>query len=187
MNISTYIDKIELYYINKGVDFHALCLSSNTAKLVEKIKYFKNDTNLIISDMGDVLFNLFSLLKAFNFEHDNNPLDLDGYKKDINTLSKFVISEDNLLINYMLEVGIISNIISEHLKYDVKDYDAVDNKRLKQSIYSYILQLFILVNRMNLSVDRVFSLSISRQRAKSKELNVREIDIEIEENKEGES
>jgi len=159
---------------NKSKEFYSLCLVSDTANLMEKIKYFKNENALLLAEIGDVMFSAFSLMNVFNIDISTSPIDIEDMKLNTDSLDKkFIISEIDLLQSIILELGIISNIVTENMKRDITEYNDDDLKRLKNCLYSYVLYMLILICKFNFSTDRVLDNNMQRLKAKAKELNMK--------------
>ena len=165
------------YVEEKDKIYHGFALVSDTANLLEKLKYFKNESSLILVEIGDVIFRLFALMDRLGIELDADPLDLEEMKEQTDTLDqKFKISEEDLFQSIILELGIISNIMTTNMRYDVVEFTASDVNRLKRSIYSYVMYLLILSCKYNFSIDRVLDFSVGKLKVKAKELNVKMIE-----------
>lgn len=176
MTFKKYLETAREYMGNKSKDFYALCLVSDTANLIEKIKYFKNENALLLAEIGDVMFSAFSMMNVMEIGISNTPIDIENMKLHVDTLDKkFVISEVDLLQSIILELGIVSNIVTENMKRDIVEYNDSDKKRLKDSLYSYVLYMLILICKFNFSVDRVIENNIQRLKIKSKEMNIKNI------------
>lgn len=177
MNLKNYTESTKIYIEDKDRVFHTLCLVSDTANLLEKLKYFKNENSLLLTEIGGVIFRSFALMSKLGFQigdGSNEPLNLEDLKlhtDDLNT--KFPISEYDLMQSIIMELGIISNIITENMKYDIAEYAENDNKRLKGSLYSYILFMLILVCKYNFSIDRVLEFNIKQLTIKSKNIDLK--------------
>lgn len=168
MTFSKYIENVKPYYRNNEHNFNVLCLLSDTTKLIEKLKYFKNENSLIISDIGDLFFRLFNLLDNFKISIDEDPLNLEAHKVDIFNLSKsFDINEEQLIQNFVFEVGVISNVLTENIKHGVKELNEHDLMRIKHSIYSYVLQLMIIVSRHNFAINDILLINCDRKKVKN--------------------
>ena len=177
MTFSKYIESVAEHFEAKDRNYKILSLVSDTANLIEKIRYFKSDNSLVLSELGDVIFRTFSVMAAFDIPLDENPLDLEMYKSKTDELDRtFVISEDELIQSVILELGIVSNIITTNLKYDIHEYNEEDVSRLRKSLYSYILYTLILCCKYNFSIDRVLDFNINKLRATAKELNMKKVD-----------
>src|SRR5689334_9304824 len=116
MTFQKYIESAKPYIDTKDGTYHLLCLVFDTAKLIEKVKYFRNESSLIVYDIGDVYFRIFSLLDKYGLAFDESPFNLEEMKSKVDTLdSLYSIGEDNLLQNYMFEVGVLANVASENM------------------------------------------------------------------------
>lgn len=172
MTFKKYIENSKIYVEERDRVYQTMCLVSDTANLLEKIKYFKNENTLLLSEIGDAIFCAFALMSKLNFEINNEPIDLEDMKVNTDHLDqKFQISEHDLLQSIILELGIISNIMTENMRRDVVDLNEFDTKRLKNSLYSYILYMLILVCKFNFSIDRVLDANLQKLKIKKKELN----------------
>ncbi len=174
MTFNKYKDSVKESFNSRTGNYNLLRLVSETTSLLEKMKYFRNETNLIISDIGDVIFRLFAIMDEYKIELNELPFDLDGYKDKVPQLASiFSITEEALQTNYMFEVGIMNTIVADHIRYGIEKIGPDDLVRMKNSIYSYILQLLVLVSKLQLSIEPILSMNISRVRARKKDLNFR--------------
>lgn len=174
MNFKKYIENTINYVEDKDKVYCTLSLVSDTASLLEKLKYFKNENSLILAGIGDAIFSAFRLLHKSNVIFDEIPIDLEDLKLHVDELdSKYPISELDLQQTLVLELGIISNIITNYMKYNVEELTDDDKNRIKKSLYSYILYLMILICKYNFSIDRVLDFNIKKLEQNSKELNLK--------------
>ena len=176
MKLSNYVENTKSYVEDKDKVFHTLCLVSDTANLLEKLKYFKNENSLIIAEIGDVMFRAFALMEKLNISMSedpvNDPIDLESMKAQTDSLDKkFPISEYDLLQSLMMELGVISNIITENLRYEIVEMTEDDTERLKKSLFSYVLFMLILVCKFNFSVDKVLEFNVSTKKVQNTSLN----------------
>lgn len=176
MTFCNYIDSTKAYVEDKDKVFHTLVLVSDTANLLEKLKYFKNENSLIIAEIGDVIFRAFALMEKLNIsiseDPANDPIDLEEMKKQTDTLNKkFPISEIDLLQSIIMEQGIISNIITENMKYNIVTFTQDDKERLKKSLFSYVLFMLILVCKFNFSIDKVLEFNVNTKKVQNVPLN----------------
>ena len=171
MTFQKYIEAIGVYIEDKDKVYHTMCLVSDTANLLEKIKYFKGENALLISEIGDSIFRAFALMSKLGIEFTNDPIDLEDMKMNVDKLdNKYQISEYDLLQSIILELGIISNILTENMKRDVENLNDFDLNRLKNSLYAYVLYMLILVCKFNFSIDRILDNNITKLKVKKKEL-----------------
>lgn len=176
MTFAKYKSITEEYIENRDRVFHTLSLVSDTANLLEKLKYFNKENVLILSQIGEVTFRLFALMNKLRIELNNDPIDLEDMKVHTDELdTKFVISENDLIQSIIMENGIICNIITENMKYDVEELNESDMIRMKNSLYSYILYLLILCCKFNFSIDKVLDFNHKRLKSLSKEMKVKKI------------
>lgn len=176
MTFAKYIDVTKAFVEDRDRVYHTLCLVSDTANLLEKMRYFKGDSSLIVSEIGDAVFRAFALIGKIGIEIDNLPLDLEEMKLNTDHLDgRFQISEYDLLQSIIMELGIVSNIMTENMKRDVELLNDFDKNRLKNSLYSYVLYMLILVCKNNFSIDRILDINIQKLKAKKKEMNHKEI------------
>lgn len=178
MTLSKYIEDTKMYIEDKDRVFHTLCLVSDTTNLLEKLKYFKNENSLIIAEIGDVIFRVFALMNKLDIfiseDISIDPFDLENMKLNTDTIDKkFPISEINLLQSIIMELGILSNIITENIRYDISELTDDDKQRLKKSLFSFILFMLILVCKFNFSIDKVLTFNINTKKVQNKPLNVR--------------
>lgn len=172
MNFQKYTDTAKQYIEDQDKVYHTMCLVSDTANLLEKIKYFKGENSLLIAEIGDAIFRAFALLNKLEIPFDNAPIDLEDMKINTDSLNeKYPISEVDLLQSVIFELGIITNIVTENMKHAVDTIDEFDKKRLKNSIYSYILYMLILVCKFNFSVDKVLDTNLIKKKGKAKDLS----------------
>lgn len=174
MTFKEYKESVTDSFNKTAGNYGLLRLMYETATLLEKFKYFRNEKQLIKSDLGDLFFRMLSLMDEFGFDLDDKPFDIERYKAEATLLDKqFDITEDSILANFMFELGIMSNIVSDNIKYEVLELSDGDKLRIKQSIYSYLLQLLLISCKEGLDVETILAFSISKLKAKKKALNFR--------------
>lgn len=176
MTLGKYTNDTKAYIEDKDKVFHTLCLVSDTANLLEKLKYFKNENTLIIAEIGDVIFRTFALMSKLNIsiseDPANDPIDIESMKIQTDILDKkFPISEFDLLQSIIMELGLISNIITENIKYDIENMTDDDTDRLKKSLFSYTLYMLILVCKFNFSIDKVLEFNVNTKKVQNRSLN----------------
>jgi hypothetical protein len=138
------------------------------------MRYYRNDTALIVPDLGDVFFRLFAVLNKFGLDLNEIPFDIEGMKANTASLDQtYIIGEEALLQNYIFELGVLSNIYTDNIKYGVEELTEADLNRIKTSIYSYILQLLIMVCKCKLSIEKVLELNLNRMKAKARDRKAR--------------
>ena len=158
--------------------FHILVLVSETANLIEKIKYFHDENGLIIAEFGETLFRAYVIIeKLETLAEIKEPLDIEEFKENINSLNdRFNVSEDYLFQSLTMELGIMSNIVTENLRYDFDIYTYNDVYRICNSIYSYVLFILILVCKHRLNLDDILQFNIDEARMRNTSLNLRDMD-----------
>lgn len=177
MIFAKYIETVEIYFEEKNKEFYVMCLVSDTANLLEKVKYFRNENTLMLSELGDIFFRVFGTLKAFGYDLTKTPIDLESMKSKGHELDKmFAISEHDLVQGFILELGIISNIMSSNLRFDIVEFTDDDNLRMKASLYSYALYALIMCCKYNFSVDRVLDFNISKHKKDNKEFKFKTVE-----------
>lgn len=176
MTFKKYIETVSTFVEDKDRVYHALCLVSDTANLVEKIKYFEYEHSLVLAELGDAFFRTFAFMKSVGIELDSLPVKLEEYRLNVNDLeTKFQITKENLIHSLVLEIGIMSTVVSTNMRYDISDYTENDTNRLRNSIAAYLLYLLILVCKYHFSIDKLLDFNISRHKALQKQLNIKEI------------
>lgn len=176
MNFKKYIETVNKVIEDKDRVYYTLFLVSDVANLLEKLEYFKNENSLILSGIGDNIFSAFTLMEKCNIEFDDQSLDLEKLKLKIDELDKlYPMKEQEIQKSLVMEVGIISNIITNYMKYNIDEITEDDKNRIKKSLIFYILLLMILTCKYNFSLDRVLEFNVKKKIQNHKELNMKEI------------
>ena len=174
MNFKKYIEITNKFIEDKDRVFCILSLVSDAANLIEKLEYLKNENSLILIGIGDNLFSTFRMMKKCGIELDDQPIDIEALKEQINELDKiYTMSEQEVQKSLVMEVGLISNIVTNYMKHGIDELSEDDKMRIKKSLVSYIVLLMLLVCKYNFSIDRVLDFNIKKLEQSSKELNLK--------------